>query len=160
MTLWTLVVNDHLARVKVFLCQSLATFFVDHKLDALGPSLSSWRRSIPLRHTSMEAYFAGCKHFSCSSTDWWSNSRCFLVSCSCVGTSRNNNIFSCQDATNSTSTLSGMTCVSTPLRPTQAAQLDSPWAKVHTLKKKKKTWSPTCLCSDQKEDTTSTRKKM
>ena len=134
--LWALVGNDPLTRVELFLCQSLATFFVDHKLDALGPSRSSWRRSIPLRDTSMEAYFAGCKHSSCSSTDSWSNSRCFLVSCSCIRTSRNKNIFSCQVATNSTSTLSGMTCVSAPLKPTQAAQLGGPWAKVHTLKKK------------------------
>ena len=140
MTLWTFVVNDPLARVELFLCQSLATFFVDHKLDALGRSRSSWRPSIPLTHTRMEAYFAECKHYSCSSTDWWSNLQCFLVSSSCTGTSRNKNIFSCPDATNSTSTLSGMTCVSAPVKPTQAAQQDSsqPRAKVHTFEKKKK----------------------
>ena len=60
------MVNDLLAIVELFLCQLLATCSVDHKLDALGRSRSSWRVSVPLTHTRMEAYFAECKHSSCS----------------------------------------------------------------------------------------------
>ena len=71
----------------------------------------------------------GCKQSSCSSTKWWSNLQCFLLSSCCTWTSRNKNFFSCLDEL--------WCCCVAPCRPTQAAPRCFP-SSGHTFEKQKK----------------------
>ena len=79
------------------------------------------------------------------STIWWSNSRNFLLIQLHLGI-QERQLLQFRNAANSMST--------------QVAQQHSshPQSEIHTFEKKK-TWSPTCLPSDQKEERTRTRQK-